>query len=236
MNNNYGYDFKNDSEKEENSEPINDEIINNNIYSNQNNYNYDYNIGIQSNPMNDNYGYNRTNNITGDNKEFNSNFENNQKEMDFNKFENYPMDNILNQMNKDDYIYNEKKNFEYIENPNYNEGNYNDKNQRFNNEIRDFESNKIINPNSEHRRNTDFNFNKINSSNIKDREKLLGVIKEETENNDNNNKMDDPLSLFEGLGRRRRGTTVSPNSINQNKNDKKSNSKKKRKLKVNDEE
>ena len=63
MNNNYGYDFKNDSEKEENSEPINDEIIDNNIYSNQNNYNYDYNIGIQSNPMNDNYGYNRTNNI-----------------------------------------------------------------------------------------------------------------------------------------------------------------------------
>jgi hypothetical protein len=208
MNNNYGYDFKNDLEKEDNSEQTYNEITNN-IYSNTNNLNYDYNKKFQSNPMDENYEFNRNNNITGENKEFYSNYENNQN--DFNQFENNPMNNILNQMEKEDNIYTEKKNFQNIQNPNYNNGNFYDQNQRIENEIRDFESNKIINPNSEHRRNTDFNFNKINSSNIKDREKLLGVIKEETENNDNNNKMDDPLSLFEGLGRRRRGTTVSPN-------------------------
>ncbi len=43
--------------------------------------------------------------------------------------------------------------------------------------------------------------------------------------------MDDPLSLFEGLGRRRRVQNVSPDSIKEKKNDNKSNSRKKKKIK-----
>ena len=221
MNNNYGYDFKNDSEKEENSERMDNEMINDNIYSNQNYYNYNYNRENQSNPINDNYGYNRNNNITGDNKEFYSPFEIYQNEMDYNKFENNPKDEGAIKIKKDDYSYN---NTQYIPNPNY-DGNFYEQIQRIQNENRDFGTNKIRNQNNENRRNIDINYNTINTSNVRDRDKLSGVIKEENEekNNDNNNKMDDPLSLFEGLGRRRRVQNVSPDSIKEKKNDNKSN-------------